>query len=59
MCTPWEARNFIMQCLHYKNPETYYSRKTEMLKKYNLEGDKQALHFPYMDQKMYFRFIDD
>lgn len=48
--TPWEARNYILDCMQKKERDTYVDKKAEVLKKYNLKGDKNDLHLPYVDR---------
>ena len=48
--TPWEARNYILVCIQKKDVNNYANKKAEILKKYNLKGDKEDLHFPYAKQ---------
>ncbi len=50
--TPWEARNYILNRNHKKDRDNHADKNSELLKKYNLKGDKNELHFPYVDQKI-------
>ena len=50
--TPWEARNYILNRNHKKDRDNHADKNAELLKKYNLKGDKNELHFPYVDQKI-------
>jgi len=50
--TPWEARNFILKHIHKKEGYNHADKKAEMLKIYDLKGDKKDLHFPYVDKKI-------
>ena len=48
--TPWKARNYILTLMRKKDPDKYFLQKTEILKKYNLKGDKTALHYPFVEK---------
>jgi len=50
--TPWEARKYILNSVHKKGQNNLADKKAEVLKKYNLNGDKKDLHFPFVDQKI-------
>ena len=48
--TPWKAKKYILDHMRKINPDNYYVDRDEILKTYNLTGDKNNLHLPYANQ---------